>query len=983
MRKYITFHLYLFLFVFTSGVHSFAQSNYKVQSYKYTDGLPSDNILSIDKKDGFLYVGTQRGLSLFDGYHFLNQKFLTEPISSLFLKSNVLFLSSGSRGICSLSNFYNQPKIITEVNFNDNNTNNDHYDNLFMDSKNRIWCSDQNNLKFFSTIGNKNWKIDESGNLSENKLRFFQVENEVWTATSKGIFVWNEKLKTLQKHSNPVLAKNAFVSGFSVSENEIFFTSFSGELFRFEPQKGKISLLKSIQNLPLYLVKSFSGNDNFLLIYNKNEIYKYDKKLNKSELIFSSKNEINTVFYDKETKIIWAGTNRGLQKIISNEESIENIHFSRKDNQTITTITEDKNHNLWMTNNTSEIYYLKTDKNIEVFHSVSPKTVFTNVFIDDKIFISASDGVYIIQNHQIKKVISLPFPVKKIIKDYKNQLWILSSKNGIKIFDSNTFKENKNAIQNSESYWKTNTSNDISLGKEGKIWLASWMPKDYGISFFDEKQHLFKEINSLKSFKIESKFITDYYNRIALTKNQNILFSGYGGWNLVSPKGEILRSFFTSEYKIANDHIEGIAEDSLGNIWFACAEGLYQYNFATDKAIRISQLDGLENNDITFGFYKFNDNRIAVAVDSGIQILNLDEIVKTQLINELKLTSVKKDNVEIPVTSNEFNFEYNFTELDFNFSALSFSDNEKIVYRYRFSDEKKWNYLGTVPKLSLIKLPPDNYEIIIEAGDNLGNWQQKQLKINLKINPPFYLTFWFIGMMILLLIFVGYLIFRYLLNQEKEKSKLKQTIKDVEMQTLRSQMNPHFLFNSLNSINSFIVQQKSKEASTYLTTFSKLMRNILDNSRHETINLEKEIETVKMYLKLETARLDHCFDYQIIIDKDIDTEFVHIPPLIIQPFVENAIWHGLVNKKENGFLKIEVSEIQESMINIKITDNGIGRKASALLKKEQIKHKSYGIEITRQRIEMLNPKNQILITDLDNGNVNKGTLVELNIMYYD
>jgi LytS/YehU family sensor histidine kinase len=137
-----------------------------------------------------------------------------------------------------------------------------------------------------------------------------------------------------------------------------------------------------------------------------------------------------------------------------------------------------------------------------------------------------------------------------------------------------------------------------------------------------------------------------------------------------------------------------------------------------------------------------------------------------------------------------------------------------------------------------------------------------------------------------------------------------------------------------------------------------------------------------MYLQLETARLDHGFDYQISINKDIDAEFVQIPPLIIQPFVENAIWHGLVNKKGHGFLKIEISKLQ-SMLHIKISDNGIGREASAMLKKEQVKHKSYGIKITRQRIEMLNPKNELKISDLDDEMGNKGTLVELKIMGYD
>ena len=145
-----------------------------------------------------------------------------------------------------------------------------------------------------------------------------------------------------------------------------------------------------------------------------------------------------------------------------------------------------------------------------------------------------------------------------------------------------------------------------------------------------------------------------------------------------------------------------------------------------------------------------------MASDSGIQILNLENLVKTQLINKLSLTSVIKDNVKIPFLSDNFTFDYNFTELDFNFSALTYSDNEKIVYRYRFSDESKWNYLGTNPKLSLIKLPPGNYRIIIQAGDNLGNWQSKELKINLNINPPFYLTIWFIVLMLGLLGSVSY-----------------------------------------------------------------------------------------------------------------------------------------------------------------------------------------------------------------------------------
>ena len=966
-------------------MQSFAQSGYRIQTYKYPDGLLSDHILSIHKKDGFIYIGTHRGLCLYDGYRFVKHTVFNESVHSLFVKNNQIFLGTNSLGVASFENFYGGYEMLAKINFYDADTNNDHYDNLFRDSQNRIWCSDQNNLKFLAGKVMQKWKIDDSGSLSQNQLKFFSVgENEIWAATPKGIFVWNEKLKILKKHSQRFLGNNAFRSGLYVSENKIWLTDLVGNLYSYNAQNGKIVLNHRFSNLPLNIADNQDKNSSRLLVFNKNQIFIYDEKLDKAELVLETKTEINTVFYDEQTKIIWAGTNRGLLKIVSNRENIQSFKFNRKYNQPIREFAEDHSRNLWMTNGTSEIYCLQPDKSIKTISAQDAKVYFNAMYFDGKLFLAGSDGIYIIENHQIKKVISLPFSAKKIIKDHQNQLWVLSEKNGIRVFDASDFHEKKNVVLNTENYWKINTSNDIAIGKNGKIWLASWMPKDYGISFFDESMKVFQEINALKTFKNESKFVTDYYNRIAFTKTQKILFSGYGGWNLVSPEGNIIRSFFTSKYSVANDHIEGIAEDSRENIWFGCAEGLYQYNPKTDKAVRISQLDGLEANDVTFGFYKFSDDRIAIASDSGIQILNLEKIIKTQLINQLKLTSVLKDNVEVPVLSDKFNFDYNFTELDFNFSALTYSDNEKIVYRYRFADDKKWNYLGTIPTLSLIKLPPAAYKIIVEAGDNLGNWQQKQLKINLKINPPFYLTFWFLGLVILFVGFVGYWMTRFLVNQEKEKSILKQKVKDVEMQTLRSQMNPHFLYNSLNSINSFIVQQKSKEASVYLTTFSKLMRSILDNSRQESISLEKEIDTLKMYMKLEMARLENSFDYQIIIDKNIDAEFVQVPPLIIQPFVENAIWHGLVNKKGDGFLTIEIDKTEKSMLNIKILDNGIGRKASALLKKEQLKHKSYGIGITKERLEMLNSKNQIIITDLEDKHGNAtGTLVELKILYYD
>jgi LytS/YehU family sensor histidine kinase len=216
--------------------------------------------------------------------------------------------------------------------------------------------------------------------------------------------------------------------------------------------------------------------------------------------------------------------------------------------------------------------------------------------------------------------------------------------------------------------------------------------------------------------------------------------------------------------------------------------------------------------------------------------------------------------------------------------------------------------------------------------------------------------------------------------QMEEALLLKNNIKEAEMQTLRSQMNPHFIFNSLNSINSYIIQNKASEASGYLTTFSKLMRNILDNSKHKTINLDKEIKTLDLYMQLEAVRLEHKFTYTLNYPDDLDIETMQIPPLALQPFIENAIWHGIQNKKEAGHINVDFQSGEDENLIITITDDGIGRKASALLKKNQTAHKSYGIDITTNRLLMLNPNNSVQIIDLyDTNNNPTGTQIKLII----
>jgi LytS/YehU family sensor histidine kinase len=177
-------------------------------------------------------------------------------------------------------------------------------------------------------------------------------------------------------------------------------------------------------------------------------------------------------------------------------------------------------------------------------------------------------------------------------------------------------------------------------------------------------------------------------------------------------------------------------------------------------------------------------------------------------------------------------------------------------------------------------------------------------------------------------------------------------------------MNPHFIFNSLNSINSFIIDNKTHLASDYLTKFSRLIRLILDNSRSEIISLEKELEAMKLYTLMESIRFNNKFKYKIQIDENISTENIKIPPMTIQPYVENAIWHGIMHKQGDGTVKICVKQPKENELEIVIDDDGIGRAKSAEIKKNSgSTNKSHGLAITQQRLELHNDRNQIETID--------------------
>ena len=227
------------------------------------------------------------------------------------------------------------------------------------------------------------------------------------------------------------------------------------------------------------------------------------------------------------------------------------------------------------------------------------------------------------------------------------------------------------------------------------------------------------------------------------------------------------------------------------------------------------------------------------------------------------------------------------------------------------------------------------------------------------------------------------------LRKDNERNKLRLHAIEIERALLRTQMNPHFIFNALNSIQSFIAINNAKDASIFLSKFAKLMRLILNNSLNRFVLLSDELISLRLYLDLEQARFSNKFNYEINVDDDVEEDLISVPPMLIQPFVENAIIHGLMHKPEGGQIIIDITDNGNHTLTCIITDNGVGRKAAAELEKNNNKtHKSVGMQLTRRRLQELNSNAQIelscIITDLtdDQGNAT-GTQVTIIIPEQD
>jgi len=451
-----------------------------------------------------------------------------------------------------------------------------------------------------------------------------------------------------------------------------------------------------------------------------------------------------------------------------------------------------------------------------------------------------------------------------------------------------------------------------------------------------------------------------------------------------------------------------ILADNDGNIWFVIRTGhIARLEPKSGKFLTLSKVDGFQKQIFVGDHAHAKDaaGNLYFGSYDGLYRVDPDKFVKSYPPSTVYLKSIGVNQKPFTASGSlnyikEVSLKHNENNVTVETGVIDYYSENSTRIRYKLEGlHQNWLYAPSQAALTFDGLQPRKYKLIIQASNAVDDFNAPEKILLIHIHSPFWTTWWFRGTALLVLIASIYGIIRWRLRQkfqqqlkqsekEKQVAELQQQKTELEMQALRAQMNPHFIFNSLNSINRFILQNNKTQASEYLTKFSKLVRMILQNSQASLITLENELESLELYLELEALRFEYRFGYKISIPKDMDADVLKVPPLIIQPFAENAIWHGLMHKEEKGQLDIEVSQASD-LLFFRIADNGIGRKAAAELRsKSATRHKSVGLKITADRIAMVNSSNGsgsvVTINDLVNSDGNAaGTevIIKIPVLY--
>lgn len=409
-------------------------------------------------------------------------------------------------------------------------------------------------------------------------------------------------------------------------------------------------------------------------------------------------------------------------------------------------------------------------------------------------------------------------------------------------------------------------------------------------------------------------------------------------------KGAFIVQKMKHQLRIKPNSIYAILQSDKNTYWLGTLNGLYQYFPASQNYNRISPKMGLPDMHIHALTYYKEDSTLWIATNQGLAKLKTTNFLIQEQEIALSVSRFKVNSKD-SIFAQNMRLGYQQNNLSFEIDFPLFQSD---AYQIRYIINQRDTFLTLDNHIDLFLLKPDNYSIRVEIFGTSNTSISLPFEIKFQINAPFWQKTWFVLLMLVLLSGGIYGIFHFRNKQKNEFKMLENQLIKYEQQALSSMMNPHFIFNALNSIQSFINTNDRIQAKKYLSDFSKLIRLNLDLVRQGTVPLHKEMEMLRIYGRLEQMRLQERVE--IIIPPENEEEewgLVMIPALMLQPYLENAIWHGAAKRAEGGKTWIEILQGEDEAVHILICDNGLGKKSNV----SNSAHKSHGADITLQRIK--------------------------------
>ncbi|GAB2837860.1 histidine kinase [Ferruginibacter profundus] len=936
--------------------------------YDTKEGLAGSTVYSMcQDKEGFMWFATENGLSRYDGTHFKNFTVKDGLPDNEVLKvfadgKGRVWIATFSKELC----FYYQGKIHNKEN-----------DSLIrkIDLDGSLYTIGEDNNGFIAmATARSSLKIITPGdsiiNYSFDKL--FTKEN-----------IYGARI-TVETGKFYLLSENFGVFKFDEKNYNWIFLPV-GPINKYKNKNIKIrpdSFFAGIEYDKFVIKKGFYFHGAHISNSSKNGFLQYlgttdgawsiDTVALIPDKHYLPGEKISCVVEDKEKNLWFSSLGDGVYKLLSH--SIKSFVFSldsKTNSNEVFSIVE-FNKGVLAGRDASEAEFINSDFAIKHINynlneqysgtSTGSNRLYSMIKISKSLTILGFDK-FLVKLENDKSFFNYVFPVKSIDKIDDNNILV-----GTSFY---TFKMRLSDLQITDTIWRERCTKVFYLNHKYYIGTLKGLyevNENKTYNYLGNLHHaLTRRITDIKATDDNTLWISTSDNGIVALKNNTIINAINDSTGLSS---NICKTLFIKDK----------------TLWVGTDKGINKINLQDGKyqITKYSTSDGLPSNTINALYIR--DSIVWVGSPAGLTYFNENSISDFSMCN-LKLLGITVSGKEYKMDTT-IHLSYNNNNIHFEYAGISFRSGGEIMYHYKLTGlDNDWK-TTTQNNLDYKSLPAGDYKLELYAVNKYGV-KSNTLLIDFSIAAPFWKTGWFY-IVIAVLTISG---ISWMFNKRNKKTRQRLEEKNnyqkqlalLEQQALQSQMNPHFIFNCLNSIQQYILTNEKEKANQYLTGFAALIRQTLDISSQKSITVSEEASYLKKYLNMERMRFGDTFNYSITINNNVKADYIHMPALLLQPYVENSLRHGIRYKTDGAGKVIIDFCVKENRLHCTIKDNGIGRdKAAAFKSKQHIEYQSKGMSLTSKRIELLNSVNEnkivATVTDLLNDdNTAAGTVVEINI----